>query len=102
MSKLKQLALKPPHPGDFVRTEVLQELGLSISAAASILGIRRATLSDFLNQKSALSPELALRLEKAFGVGMELLLRMQAWHDAARMRQQGAQIQVQRYIPPAA
>ena len=76
----------PPHPAGVVRAEVLQPLGLSVTKAAEILGVRRATLSDLANRKTALSAEMALRLEKAFGVSMELLLRMQAGYDAAQAR----------------
>jgi addiction module HigA family antidote len=50
-----------------------------VTRAAEILGVRRATLSDLVNGKAALSPEIALRIEKAFGVSMDTLLRMQAW-----------------------
>ena len=74
------LRMTPSHPGDFVRIEVIQELGLNITKAAKILGVRRATLSALLNGRAAMSPEMALRVEKAFGVNMDMLLRMQAWH----------------------
>ena len=65
------------HPGDFIRTEVIEELGLTVTKAAQILEVRRATLSDLLG-KAALPPEIALRIEKAFDVSMDILLRMQA------------------------
>lgn len=78
--------MTPSHPGEFVRLEIIEALNLTISAAAEILGVRRATLSALLNGKAALSPEMALRLEKAFDIHMDLLMRMQAWHDVARMR----------------
>ena len=81
--------MTPPHPGTFIRIEALQELGLSVSAAARILAVRRATLSDLVNGNASLSPEMALRVEKAFGLSMDLLLRMQAWHDATQMRAAG-------------
>ena len=89
--------MTPSHPGDFIRAEVIEELGLSVTRAAEILGVRRATLSDLLNRRAALSPEMALRVEKAFDVGMDLLLRMQAWYDAAQMRSRSSEINVQRY-----
>ncbi len=89
----------PPHPGSFIRTEVIEELGLNVTKAAAILGVRRATLSALLNGNAALSPEMALRLEKAFGVGMDLLLRMQAWYDASQMRARADKIKVRRYKP---
>ncbi len=89
--------MTPSHPGDFIRTEVLEELGLTITKAARVLGVRRATLSDFLNGKASLSPEMALRIEKAFGTSMDMLLRMQAWYDASLMRARSEQVHVERY-----
>lgn len=83
----------------FIRDEILDELGLSVSEAADVLGVRRATLSELINGKAALSPEMALRIEKAFGVDMETLLRMQAWHDANAMRRRAGEIDVKRYQP---
>ena len=94
-----QIGMKPSHPGVFIREEVLDELNLSVSRAAEILGVRRATLSDLLNEKAALSAEMALRIEKAFGVSMETLLRMQTWHDAYTVRQHADEIAVERYVP---
>lgn len=94
-----EVTMTPSHPGDFVRTEIVEELGLTVTKAAQILGVRRATLSDLLNGKTSLSPEMALRIEKAFGVGMDMLLRMQAWHDVSRMRARASEISVQRYEP---
>ena len=91
--------MTPPHPGEFVRREVVEEYGLSVTEAAEILGVRRATLSDLLHGKAALSPEMALRIEEGFGVRMDLLLRMQAWYDASRMRARADEISVDRYQP---
>lgn len=68
----------PPHPGEIVREDVIAAVGLNLTRAAAILGVRRATLSDLCNGKAALTADMALRLEKAFGVSMDLLLRMQA------------------------
>ena len=73
------------HPGAFIRSEVMDELGLTVTRTAEILGVRRATLSALLNGEAALSPEMVLRIERAFDVSMDMLLRMQAWHDAARI-----------------
>ncbi len=70
-----------------------------MTKAAEILGVRRATLSDLLNCNAALSPEMALRIEKAFDVSMDMLLRMQAWHDASQMRARANEVSVQRYVP---
>ena len=94
-----KIGMKPPHPGGFIRDEILEELKLSIASAADILGVRRATLSDLVNEKAALSPEMALRIEKAFGVSMDTLLRMQAWYDSHAMRQRAGEISVKRYEP---
>ena len=91
--------MTPAHPGELIRTEVIEELGLSVSQAAVILRVRRATLSDLLNGRASLSPEMALRIEKAFDIGMDMLLRMQAWHDASRMRTRADEIDVERYEP---
>ena len=91
--------MTPSHPGEFVRIEVIEELGLNVTQAAEVLGVRRATLSDLLNGNAALSPEMALRIEKAFDVSMDMLLRMQAWHDASRMRARAEEIRVERYQP---
>ena len=88
------VGMRPTHPGTFVREEILDELGLSVSEAADALGVRRATLSDLLNEKAALSPEMALRIETAFGVSMDTLLRLQAWLDAHTMRLRADEIDV--------
>lgn len=92
-----KIKMTPSHPGNFVRTEVIEELGLSVTKAAQILGVRRATLSALLNGNASLSAEMALRIEKGFGVSMDMLLRMQAWRDAALMRMREKEIDVQRY-----
>jgi addiction module HigA family antidote len=90
--------MAPPHPGTFLREEILDELGLTVSEAAKVLDVRRATLSDLVNGNAALSAEMALRIEKAFGVKMETL-NMQAWHDAYAMRQRANEIEVKPYRP---
>jgi addiction module HigA family antidote len=96
-----KIAMAPPHPGVFVREEILDELGLTVSAAAQALDVRRATLSDLINGNAALSAEMALRIEKAFGMKMETLLNMQAWYDAHAMRLRADEIDVKRYEQPA-
>lgn len=94
------MAMKnPPHPGEIIREDVLGALGLSVTKAAEILGVRRATLSDVTNGKAAVSAEMALRLEKAFGVNMDLLLNMQAGYDAAQARMRSSRIRVKRFHP---
>jgi addiction module HigA family antidote len=89
----------PPHPGDLIRTEIIEALGLSVSKAAEVLKVRRATLSDLLHGKAALTPEMALRIEKAFGPEMDHLLRMQLAYDVAKTRQHAGNIIVRRYVP---
>ena len=89
----------PPHPGDLIRTEIIEPLSLSVTAAAEALGVRRATLSDLLNGKASLTPEMALRIEKAFGPRMDHLLRMQLAHDVAQLRSHEGDIKVSRYAP---
>jgi antitoxin HigA-1 len=97
-----RIGMAPPHPGAFIREEILDELGLTVSDAAKVLGVRRATVSDLINGNTALSAEMALRIEKAFGVKMETLLNMQAWHDAHTMRERAGEIDVKPYHKPAA
>ncbi|WP_447970246.1 HigA family addiction module antitoxin [Nitrospira sp. M1] len=87
----------PVHPGAFIKTEVIVEHGLSVTKAAVILGVRRATLSDLLNEKSTLSPEMALRLEMAFHLDMDELLTMQAWHDTIEMRKRARKMKISPY-----
>ncbi len=89
----------PPHPGDLIRTEILEPMDLSVSKAAEILKVRRATLSDLLAGKASLSAEMALRIEKAFGPEMDHLLRMQLAYDVAKTRQNSSGIAVKRYVP---
>lgn len=97
------MAMKnPPHPGEIIREEIIEALGLTVTSAADILGVRRATLSDVTNGKASVSAEMALRLEKAFGVSMDLLLKMQAGYDAAQARLHGDQIKVKRFTPASA
>jgi antitoxin HigA-1 len=89
----------PPHPGDLIRTEVIEALGLSVTKAAEILQVRRATLSDLLHGKAALTPDMALRIEKAFGPEMDHLLRMQLAYDVSRTRAHAKDIPIKRYVP---
>ena len=89
----------PPHPGDLIKTEIIEALGLNVSKAAELLKVRRATLSDLLRGKAALTPEVALRIEKAFGPDMNHLLRMQLAYDVAKTRARERNILVKRYVP---
>ena len=76
----------PPHPGDFIRTEIIQPARLSVTAAAAALQVSRPALSSLLNGKADLSGDMALRIEKAFGVKMDTLMRMQSAYDIAKTR----------------
>lgn len=89
----------PPHPGDLIRTEIIEALGLSVSKAAEVLKVRRATLSDVLRGKAALTPEMALRIERAFGPDMNHLLAMQLAYDVVRTRRRFREIAIKRYVP---
>jgi antitoxin HigA-1 len=86
----------PPHPGDFIRTELVEPAGLSVTAAAKALCVSRPTLSSLLNGKADLSGEMALRLEKAFGVKMDTLMRMQVSYDIAQTRKHAKHVHVRR------
>src|SRR5580658_3991463 len=84
----------PPHPGDFIRTEIIEPSGLSVTAAAAALHVSRPALSSLLNSKAGLSGDMALRIEKAFGVRMDTLMRMQTSYDIAQTRKREKQIHV--------
>jgi addiction module HigA family antidote len=94
--------LNPVHPGDFIKTEIIVAHRLSVTAAAKALGVSRPALSNLLNQHADLSGEMALRIEKAFGVNMDTLMRMQAAYDIAQARKDGSRIRVRRYQPDSA
>ncbi len=92
-----EIGVKPPHPGGFIRRSVLPD-ELSVTDAAKALGVGRPALSNLLNEKASLSPEMALRVEKAFGIKMDTLLKMQTRYDAYYVRQREADIQVERFV----
>jgi addiction module HigA family antidote len=92
------MAMKnPPHPGELIRHEILAPLKLSVTEAAEILRVTRPALSRMLNGRSALTPEMALRVEKAFGPKMDHLMGMQLAHDLARTRGRADEIKVERF-----
>ncbi len=95
-----KMGMMPAPPGEFIRDQVLEPLDLSISKAAEVIKVRRPTLSDIINCKVRLSFDVALRLEKAFGVSMELLLRMQTSYDVAQARERAGDVDVKRYRSP--
>ena len=88
----------PPHPGDFIRTEIIEPAGLTVTAAAAVLQVSRPALSSLLNSKADLSGDMALRIEKAFGVKMDTLMGMQSAYDIAQTREREGQIKVKRYV----
>lgn len=91
----------PAHPGGFVKTEIIEPLGLSVTDAAQVLGITRAALSAFLNERASLSPDMAIRVQKAFGVSMDTLMRMQNSFDIAHAHRREGEIDVQPYAATA-
>ena len=84
----------PAHPGEMIRAEVLNPLDLDVTKAAVVLGVTRPALSRLLNEKAALSPEMALRIEKAFGPRADHLMRIQLAYDMARARKKVGNLQV--------
>jgi addiction module HigA family antidote len=84
----------PPHPGSLVREDVLKPRGLTVTEAADMLAVSRSNLSLFVNERIDLSPEMALKLEAAFGLEAEMLMGMQTDHDMARARARQAEITV--------
>jgi addiction module HigA family antidote len=86
----------PPHPGDFIKTEIVEAHGMTVTAAAAALGVSRPTLSSLLNGKAGLSGDMALRIEKAFGVKMDTLMRMGSAYEIAQTRKREGLIRVQR------
>ncbi len=91
----------PPHPGLSVRHDCLEPLGLSVTEAAERLGVSRKALSDIVNARAGISPQMAIRLDKAFGGGAETWLRLQAAYDLARAMGRADEIKVQRVSPAA-
>lgn len=91
----------PVHPGAVVREECLAPLGLTVTAAAAHLGVARQTLNNLVNEKSAMSPEMAIRLAKAFGSSAEVWMGLQLDHDVARAARLEPSIRVKPYRVPA-
>lgn len=86
----------PPHPGLSVKFDCLEPLELSVTAAAKKLGVSRKQLSDIVNCHSGISPEMAIRLDKAFGGGAITWLRMQAAYDLSQAMKKAAKIKVKK------
>ena len=93
MSAAQGVRMKNPvHPGGFVKREIVDALDLSVTRAAQALGVTRPALSALLNERAHLSPEMALRIEKVFGVSMDTLMRMQNSYDIAQTRRREGEI----------
>ena len=86
----------PPHPGLSIRHDCLEPLGISVTEAAQNLGVSRKQLSDVVNGRSGISPQMAIRLDKAFGGGANTWYRLQAAYDLAQAMKQADQIKVER------
>jgi len=97
------MAMKNPvHPGKIIKHDCMEALGLNVTDAAEALGVVRTTLSRVINEKASVSPEMAIRVSKAFGGTPEHWLRMQLAYDVAQMRDQIDRIQVKRLHMPDA
>ena len=94
---IENVGMMPCHPGEFFREEYVVELKLTPERAAAILCVSETVLNEFPSERSPCTPELALRLEKAFELNMEMMLNMQAWHDARTMRRRADEFAVERY-----
>ena len=86
----------PPHPGEIIRDLCLEPLGLSVTAAASALGVSRKTLSSILNGRSGVSPEMALRLSRAFSTTPESWLNQQIQYDLWNVKKDNKGIKVKK------
>ena len=95
------LMKNPPHPGLSVRHDCLEPLGLNVTEAAKRLGVSRKQLSDIVNCHAGISPEMAIRLDKAFGAGADMWLRLQAAYDLAQAMKHADEIKVERLLPAA-
>jgi len=94
------MAMKnPPHPGLSVKHDCLEPLGLTVTKGAEVLGVSRQTLNDLVHERRGISPEMAIRLDLAFGGGADTWLRLQTAYDLAQAREKAEQINVRRYEP---
>ena len=90
---------RPPHPGRIIRQECIEPLGLTVTEAAARLGVTRQNLNNVLNEKSGISPEMAIRLSKAFGSKAEVWLGLQMEYDLAEAEKTAGKIRVTRIMP---
>ncbi len=90
--------INPPHPGEIVKYECLEPLGLTVTRAAEGLGVTRQALSELVNERTGVSVEMAIRLSRAFGSTPETWLRMQMAYDLWQARERAAQIEVENFV----
>jgi antitoxin HigA-1 len=86
----------PPHPGEIVKYDCVEAAGLTVTTAAKALGVTRQALSNLVNGTASISPEMAVRLEKAFGGTAEHWMRMQIAYDLAAVRKMASRLKVKR------
>lgn len=91
--------LNPPHPGLSVKHDCIEALGLTVTRAAEVLDVTRQTLNDLVHCRRGISPEMAIRLDMAFGGGADTWIRLQAAYDLAQARKEAGSIKVKRYEP---
>jgi antitoxin HigA-1 len=88
----------PPHLGGFIRREIIDPLGLSVTEAAAVLGVTRQALSNLLNERVSLTTDMALRIEKAFGPKMDHLMRMQLAYEIAAARSRESALKIKKFV----
>jgi addiction module HigA family antidote len=91
--------MQPSHPGAILREDVLKEMNLTVTKAADILQVSRKQLSEVANEKAGISPEMAWRLEQAFGIEAQLWLDLQSKYDLWKVQESGKVAHIERYIP---
>lgn len=89
----------PPHPGQVIRSEIIEANELTVTSAAKVLGVSRQALSGLLNANVDLTGDMALRIEKAFGPKMETLMGMQSAYDIFQARKRASKIHIRRFEP---
>ena len=99
---MMKMGMKPPHPGESIQYDCLEPLGLSVTKGAKALGVSRKHLSSVINGRSGISPEMAVRLDKAFGGGAETWYKLQAAYDMSKALERADDIQVARVAVAAA
>lgn len=92
---------EPPHPGQSVRRDCLEPLGLTVTDGAKVLGVSRQALNSIVNEKAGISPEMAIRLDKAFGGTADAWLALQSAYDLVQARKNADKIKVKRYSVPS-